>query len=97
MQGTESAIHATTVRFSYADIEGILLVDTFNSLNRKSALHSIRKLRSSIANVLINMYHDPAQLFVDGNILYSYEGTTQGDPLTVPFYALATLPLVHVR
>jgi len=34
-------------------------------------------------------------LFVDGNIFYSHEGTTQGDPLTMPFYAFATLLLVH--
>ena len=56
---------------------------------------NIQKLCPFIANVLVNTYHDPAHLFVDGKLLYSYEDTTQGDPLTIPFYALATLPPVH--
>ena len=32
-------------------------------------------------------------MYVDGSVLYSNEGTTQGDPFAMPFYALATLPL----
>ena len=38
------------------------------------------------------MYWLPAALFVDGGVLYSNEGTTQGDSLAVSFYALA-IPL----
>ena len=47
---------------------------------------------SCFSTVLINTYRSPA---ADGDFLYSDEGTTQGDPLSLPFYALATLPLIR--
>ena len=34
-------------------------------------------------------------MFVDGIVLYSIEGITLGDPLAMPFYALATIPLIQ--
>ena len=96
--GIEAAIHATCLQFSSPDTEGVLLVDAsnaFNSLNRQTALHNIQVLCPAIATILINTYRDSSQLFMDGNTIYSQEGTTQGDPLAMPMYALATLPLVH--
>ena len=75
----------------------ILLVDAsnaFNSLKRLSALHNIHRLRPSPATALINTYRAPTELFVDGEVLYSSEGITQGDPLAMPMYALATIPLI---
>ncbi len=44
--------------------------------------------------ILINTYREPTELFVDGDVLLSREGTTQGDPLAMPFYAIATVPLI---
>ena len=77
--------------------KAILLVDAnnaLNSLNRQAALHNIRHLCPLIAKILINTYRDPTSLFVDGFSLLSQNGTTQGDLLVMPMYAIATIPLI---
>ena len=74
--------------------QALLLVDAqnaFNVLNRQAALRNIRWIFPSIATILINIYRDPAQLFVGGQMLLSCEGTTQGDPLAMAMYGLAGL------
>ena len=94
--GIEAAVHAARSILSHEDTEAILLVDasnTFNSLNRQVALRNVRHLCPSLANILINTYREHSELFVDGKVLWSEEGTTQGDPLAMPLYALATIPL----
>ena len=45
--------------------------------------------------MLINTYREPTDLFVDGDVLSSREGTTQGDPLAMSMYAIATAPLIQ--
>ena len=95
--GSEAAIHAIRQMFKQDHAEGVLLIDAsnaFNRLNREVALRNVQLLCPSIATVLINTYRDNAQLFVDDETLFSREGTTQGDPLSMPFYALATIPLI---
>ena len=67
--------------------------NAFNSLNHIVALHNIRQLCPSFAPILINTYRSAAALYIVGDTLLSEEGTTQGDPLAMPMYALATLPL----
>ena len=63
--------------------------NTFNSLSHQVALNNIRRL------ILINTYWGPRELFVDGDTLLSKEGTTQKDPLAMPMYVLATIPLIN--
>jgi len=97
MAGIEAAVHAINASFQCANTEAVLLVDAsnaFNSLNREAALHNIRHLCPSLATILINIYREATDLFVDGCTLLSQEGTTQGDPLAMPMYALATIPLI---
>ena len=87
------------MRPTFADdnCQGALLVDAsnaFNRLNRKVALHNVRLLCPSLAMILHNVYQDSTSLYVDGETIPSNEGTTQGDPLAMVFYAIATLPMI---
>ena len=90
ISGIEAVVHAVRTAFNSDESEAALLVDVsnaFNSLSRQVALQNIRRSCPSIAIALINTYRAPIDLFVDGIILLSQEGTTQGDPLT-------TIPLI---
>ena len=96
--GVEAAIHAARTVFADGSSEGLLLVDAsnaFNSLNHSVALHTIQYPCPSFGTISINTYRSPAVVFVDGVVLYSIEGITLGDPLAMPFYALATIPLIQ--
>ena len=96
--GSEAAIHAMNTLFEDNDIDAVLLIDAsnaFNALNRTAPLHNIRVLCPIIAAYAINTYRQPARLFiVGGKEIASAEGTTQGDPLAIAFYAISTLPLI---
>ena len=93
----EAAVHAVRQLFNSDDNEGILLVDAsnaFNSLNRANALANISSQCPPFSTVLVNLYRESSELFLGQNTLPSQEGTTQGDPLAMPFYALATRLLI---
>ena len=95
--GAESAVHAVRECFQLEGTEAVLLVDAsnaFNSLNRNVALHNIQFECPAISTFLINTYREPSELFIDGEVIYSQEGTTQGDPLAMPMYAVATIPMI---
>ena len=96
--GVEAAAHA--IRDAYKDVEteAVLLVDAsnaFNCLNRLVALNNIQFICPPLATVIINTYRNSSELFIGGKLLFSEEGTTQGDPLAMPFYALSTVPLIN--
>ena len=96
--GCEAAVHAVRDLFSSLDCEAVLLVDAsnaFNSLNRQNALRNIHSLCPALAVVVTNCYLLDVPLFIDGEVIYSAEGTTQGDPLAMVFYAVGLLPLIH--
>ena len=97
ISGIEAAVHAVRTELEPSDNEAVLLFDAKNALNPLNcqvALHNIRRICPSLATILINMYRAPSELFVDGDALFSQEGTTQGDPLARPMCALATIPLI---
>ncbi|ETW95667.1 MAG: hypothetical protein ETSY2_47825 [Candidatus Entotheonella gemina] len=98
MSGIEAAVHATRSAFESDDVEAVLLVDAtnaFNHINRQVALQNIRRLCPPIATILINSYRSNIDLFIDGEVIPSQEGTTQGDPLAMAMYGLATIPLIR--
>ena len=90
-------MHAVRSFFHSEETEALLLIDAsnaFNSLNRETTLHNIQRLCPSLVTALINTYRAPSELYVDGDVLFSQEGTTQGDLLAMPMYTLATIPLI---
>ena len=97
--GSEAAIHAMRKIFEDDTTDAVILVDAsnaFNRLNRQAALHNIQYICPPLALTLINTYRNPARLFVvGGKEITSVEGTTQGDPLAMQFYALGTNPLLQ--
>ncbi len=78
--------------FEDQDTEAALLVDTTNAINRKSALHNVSVHKCSSTRIAIH----PVRLFItNGREIQSTEGTTQGDPLAMAMYAIATVPLIR--
>ena len=77
--------------------EGLLLADAmnaFNCLNREVYLRNIQHVCPALSPIAINTYRQPARLIVGGEVILSSEGTTQGDPIAMPLYALGVLPLL---
>ena len=74
------------------EVEGVL---AFNSLNRELALCSILHLCPSFGRLTTNTYRFDCSLFIDGDCIFSREGTTQGDPLAMSMFAVATVPLIQ--
>ena len=69
--------------------------NAFNYLNRNVALQNIQFNCPETATILINTYRRPLVLMIDEQELLSEDGTTQGDPLSMPMYAISVLPLIR--
>ena len=96
--GCEAAVHAMKEIFDENECGDVLLVadNAFNRINRKVMLHNIRIVCPIIATFVINCYNQNARLFLmGGREIESQEGTTQGDPASMPVYTLATVPLLE--
>ena len=100
--GVEGAIHALCDVFddNKEDGCGMLLMDAsnaFNSLNRETVLWNARILWPRCSRFLFNTYRGFTSLFVAAadEVIYSREGTTQGDPLAMFFYGVTLLPLIR--
>ena len=71
--------------------------NAFNSLNRIVVLWNSRVTWPRCSQYLFNTYKGWAPLVLKGSasMLHSKEGITQGDPLSLFIYAIATLPLIN--
>ena len=93
-----AAMRAMRTTFEEAATDAILFVDAenaFNNLNRKVALLNIRFVCPSISPILINCYRESTSLFVGRSVISSQEGTTQGDPLAMAMFAMASIPFAQ--
>ena len=85
-RGAEAAVHAIRTLFQDESTDAALLVDAsnaFNRLNRQVALRNFQSICPTLAIVATNLYREESKLFIDGEILLSQEGVTQGDPLAM--------------
>ena len=94
--GVEAAIHAMSGFCKEEECHGILVdaTNAFNALNRRVMLRNIQVLCPSVSVIVINFYRQPASLYVHGEFIQSLEGTTQGDPLAMPVYAIAVTSII---
>jgi len=102
--GIEGAVHAMNDLFTmHSDSTpawGVLLVDAsnaFNTINRVALLWNVRILWPRCSRFIFNTYQGWAALVVRGSeeSLFSREGVTQGDPLSMFLYAIGTIPLIR--
>ena len=82
------------------DCCGLLLMDAsnaFNALDRETALWNAQILWPRCSRFLLKTYRGFTSLFVAGadEVIYSRDGTTQGDPLSMFFYGVSFLPLIR--
>ena len=97
--GAEAAIHSMKEIFFEQGSDAVLLIDAsnaFNCMNRKVAMHNIQITCTKAATYIINTYRHPSRLFISGGgEIESQEGTTQGDPLAMPWYSCNTGILIN--
>ena len=83
---------------SSSNSDGLLFVDAsnaFNALNRELAVRNNLHLCPSLGRIVINTYRSHSSLFIDNETILSREGTTQGDPLAMAMFAIASIPLIN--
>ena len=85
--------------FAEEGTDGISSIDAsnaFNQMNRSAALHNIQIMCKEMVLYVINTYRSPSRQFIcGGGEFLSREGTTQGDPLAMPWYPLNTSIMIQ--
>ena len=95
--GIEHAIHSLRSQYEKPDNESVILQyakNAFNCLNRNLAVENIKRICPALNFVVQNSYSAPSDFYVAGKTLQSVEGTTQGDPIAMAMYGVATLSLL---
>ena len=82
--GAEAARHAMSQVFEEEGTDGILLIDASNTFNQMKKCCEM--LCQEMLLHIINTYRSPLRLFICGRgEILSLEGTTQGNPLAIPW------------
>jgi len=77
----EASVHAMRAAFDSPHAEAVLQVDatnSFNCLNRQTALRNISIICPSFARILINTYLVNSLLYIDGDYILSQVGGSFG-------------------
>ena len=93
VDGCEAGVHSMRTVYDDPTTETVV----FNSLNREAALRNVEVLCPLLAPFLINTYQNDDPMYIDGDVIFFKEGVTQGDPLAMPLYALASMPHFHME
>ena len=92
--GVGAAIHTMSHVFDEEETDGILLIDAtnaFSQMNKAVAMHNLQITCNKMSMYIINTYRSLSRLFIcGGGEILSQEGTTQGDPLAMPWYSVNT-------
>jgi hypothetical protein len=106
--GIEGAIHHTQhlweLHNKAEEDHGFLQIDArnaFNELNRTVMLWVVRHEWVKSCRFIYNCYKHWSTLMIRGNdgtgtVIYSKEGVTQGDPLSMFAYGVGILPLIRL-
>ena len=91
------AIHAMQTIFNDETTDAILLIDASNEFDcmNCSVAYTESMYMPSIATYVSNTCQHPSRLFVAGAEIKSQEGTTQRDPLAMPWFLLNTVPVIQ--
>lgn len=104
MFGIEAAVHATRSAFQPDDVEAVSLLLVYVHQSPGCSTEHLSPLSyhcyhshrfTTIATILINTYRSNIDLSIDREVIPSQEGMTQGDPLAMAMYGLATIPLIR--
>ena len=98
----ENSLDAINDVFNEKSSQGqsLMLLDAanaFNSVNLEAALLNAGREWPRGSTFFFNSYQSPSELFFQGSneSLFSYEGTTQGDPLSILLYGMALMPMIR--
>ncbi len=70
--------------------------NAFNTINKEIMLHNIQYVCPPMSVYAYNCYVTPSHLFIHGRLeISSSKGTTEGDSLAMPLYALAVTALLQ--
>ena len=88
--GIEAAIHVMSHVFNEEGRDGILFIhptNAFNQMNTAVAMHNLQLTCNKMSMYIINTYRSTYRIFTcGGGEILSPEGSTQCDPLAMPWY-----------